>query len=66
MKFSGHQSVFALAFNRWSTYRKRVSIGRFLAVVLFGLGLFVQSAAQAAAVPQLGAAGTVIARKWAI
>ena len=59
MKFSGHQSVFALAFNRWSTYRKRVSIGRFLAVVLFGLGLFVQSAAQAAAVPQLGAAGTV-------
>ncbi len=59
MEFSGHQSVFALAFNRRSTYRRRVSIGRFLAVVLFGLGLFVQSAAQAAAVPQLEAAATV-------
>jgi hypothetical protein len=59
MEFSSHQSVFALAFSRRSTYRKRVSIGRFLAVVLFGLGLFVQSAAQAAAVPQLEAAATV-------
>ncbi|MFW2445793.1 MAG: hypothetical protein ACN4E6_00575 [Qipengyuania pacifica] len=36
-----------------------MSIGRFLAIVLFGLGLFVQSAAQAAAVPQLETAGTV-------
>jgi len=58
-RFRSFRSFFSVAFDGKSTYRGGVSIIRILALVLFGLGLFVQAAAQAAAVPQVEAAEIV-------
>lgn len=54
-RFESFRSHLSLAFDGRCTYRGGVSVIRVFAFVLFGLGLFVQSAAQAAAAPTVEA-----------